>query len=210
MFLLPFLPFILTIFAFSPHLESPLCSPEREYNTNGLRKENRQTHVHLPATFFATCSLHSSIKQWTDFPRRYISYQKSLQSQPPMICFASPFAFFHPALAKQFSSACFVSHLFLSFYRCGSVTVTASPCHTQDSCACLSSPHPHAFLLFLLLLISDAPHIIPTLPCLGLSCMGWFHGSFYSEQIRNNGKSIQINKLRFFVHVGFLSLCSTG
>jgi hypothetical protein len=27
-------------------------------------------------------------------------------------------------------------------------------------------------------LTSDAPHIIPTLPCLDLFCMGWLHGVF--------------------------------
>lgn len=131
MFVLPFLPFILTIFALSPHLRSPLCSPEREYNTNGLRKENRQTHVHLPATFFATCSLHSSIKQWTDFPWRYISYQKNLPSRLPNDLFRVSICIFSPGSGK----AVFIS---LLCYPSIFIILSLRLCY----CYCFALPYP--------------------------------------------------------------------
>jgi hypothetical protein len=116
------------------------------------------------------CNLHSSIKQWTDFPQRNISYPKKPNEPSPMICFASPFASYYPGLSKnslhQPALLPIYIYLFLSLRLCYCFTLP------YPGTMCMSQVPILMFFFFLfLLLTSDAPHIISTLPCLVLSCM---------------------------------------
>jgi hypothetical protein len=135
--------------------------------------------------FLATCIL--LLSNGLTFPRETFHTKKALPSQANDLFRVSIcIALFFLALSKeQSSSACFVTHLFLTFLPFITAALLLLRFAIPRIPAHVSSPHPHVsffffFSIIIFLLISDAHISYPHLS--GLVLHGWSHGGFYSEK----------------------------
>lgn len=159
-----------------------LCLFPKGSTTRNRSREGRirkPMYIFQPSFFYR--NLHSSNKQWTDFPQRNVSYQTAKPSQTMCLrvfhLHIPPLFFWLQGHTVFISLLCHAIY-FCLFYHCGSVTAFALP---YPGTLRMSQVPISIFFLFFptFFFLPDAPHIIPTHPC--LLPHGWSHGGFDSK-----------------------------